>query len=311
MIKTQGIHHVSMMSRSAKTNLNFYSNILGLNLIKATVNHDDPLMIHLYYSTVDKGPGTILTFFITPDGRPGVIGNSMVSAIGLKISRNAMSFFEGRLVEAGYSTMREVKSGKQRLLFADPDGLPLTLVEDESSPESNAPQIVGIDHAQLIYGDIRKPKDFLTEYLGYDVVSETSDGAWMRAADSEIGQFLELRQLPHRGRGLYGNGTVHHIAFRVPSLEDQEPFRADVLHAKLSPSPVINRNYFQSIYYREPGGVLYEMATDGPGFDYDEPKDALGQVFVLPPWLESRRAEIEEAVALRSWFPYAQNEVQA
>jgi glyoxalase family protein len=292
-MKLEGIHHVTAITGDAQLNLDFYVGVLGLRLVKKTVNQDDPTVYHLFYADDDGSPGADLTFFEYPHAVRGVAGAGMVHRIDWRVGApEALDFWEQRLADAGTATRRT----DDRLVFADPEGLEHALgvsaVADKAltAAAPDIPQehaLCGFDGVRAYALNPAASDHLLRDGLGF------VDGP---------GGAMELRG-EHRG-GLYtydpppaaaprpGAGTVHHVAFASP-MDDHEAWRDRVLAHGGRPTPVIDRFYFRSIYFREPSGVLFEIATIGPGFATDESAEHLGEHLALPPFLEGRRADIE------------------
>jgi glyoxalase family protein len=288
----EGIHHISCITGDAAANVEFYVRVMGMRLAKKTVNQDDPSVYHLFYGDEHGSPGYDLTFFEYPGARPGRAGAGMIHRIALRVgSPEALDFWADRLAANG----REVERGDGYLRFADPEGLGLELVVDRSGDEpllANAPDIPA-EHAIRGFGGVRAYGDpavtagVVEELLGFQPRGE---GAW-EVRGSRRGGTYAIDPAPAE-RGIPGAGTVHHIAFAI-EMADEDAWHAAVTRAGQRPSPLIDRFYFHSIYFREPGGVLFELATMGPGFTADQPESELGSTLALPPFLEPHRAEIE------------------
>lgn len=296
-----GLHHVTAIAGDPQTNIDFYTGVLGLRLVKFTVNFDDPSTYHLYYGDGQGHPGTILTFFPWPDGMHGRIGTGQLTVTSFAVPEGALEFWRERLREHSVEC-RECGSpfDERGLSFADPDGLQLELV---SSPDANPDRawthgpvpagyaIRGFHRVTLSEEGFERTAALLTETLGFRL--QASEGNRFRYAISAggTGTIADVICTPAGRSGRVSVGTVHHVAWRTPTDEQQVKWR-DALRA-YNVTPVIDRKYFHSIYFREPGGVLFEIATDPPGFAIDEPADALGTHLLLPPWLESSRRELE------------------
>jgi glyoxalase family protein len=289
-----GIHHVTAICRDANLNVDFYSRILGMRFLKKTVNFDDPSAYHLYYGDGAGSPGT-LTFFPYPDGAKGVVGTGQTSAVALEIPTGSMEFWEKRLGDNEIFTSTEVRFGQQVLVFHDFDGMQIELFETDKPlapswdhaliPAEVAIQRVG--GVTLMESQLAPTESVLKE-MAFERVGEDGD----RIRFTSGGSWLDIivdRSLP-RGRGAIG--SVHHVAWRTPNDDQQAAWLERLTHLGFHASPVMDRNYFHSIYFREPGGVLFEIATDGPGFDVDEPVETLGTELKLPAHYESIRAEI-------------------
>lgn len=301
-----GIHHVTAISGDARENLDFYTRVLGLRLVKRSVNQDAPDTYHLFYADAEGRPGSDMTFFPWPAARPARPGAGMASEVGFAIPPGSIAYWQDRLATAGVAMGQPATLfGETRLTVRDPHGLPLALVESSqtietvawsASPVPEARQIRGFHAVRLPVAALEPSERFLAEGLGFRAVGK--DGAWSRFAASDGGssRWIDLREIPGAPRGLWGTGSVHHVAFRVPDAAAQIEIRQRVAAAGAQPTPVIDRFWFRSVYFREPGGILFEIATDGPGFTADETLDHLGERLILPPWLEERRPEIEAAL---------------
>ena len=298
-----GIHHVTAIAGDAQENLDFYVGVMGLRLVKRSVNQDAPDTYHLFYADGVGTPGTDLTFFPWPAMRPSRPGVGLAVEIAFAIPAGSLSYWEPRLAAHGVTTgEHETRFGERTLPFTDPHGLSLTLIETglarpwvpwQESPVPEESQLRGMHSVRLWERDITKTRAFLEGALGFE--SAGSEKAWERFSvdGGGPGRFVELKELPDERRGTWGTGGVHHVAWRVEDEAEELAVRAVVEQEGMNPTPPIDRFWFQSVYFREPGGVLFELATDGPGFERDEPAERLGETLILPPWLESRREEIE------------------
>lgn len=303
---TAGIHHVTAIAGDPQQNLDFYEGILGLRLVKRTVNFDDPTTYHLYYGDEMGRPGTILTFFPWPGAPRGRRGTGQVAATAFSVPREATDYWVERLAEHGVHFEGPVERFGERVIsFEDPDGLGLELVahadadelpywEDGSIPAESA--IRGFYGVTLWEEGYERTARLLTDTLGFRPVRD--DGSRFRYAAEGAGPsgLVDVLCLPGGRRGTVAVGTVHHIAWRAANDEEQLEWREEVAALGYNVTPVLNRNYFRSIYFREPGGVLFEIATDPPGFAVDEDVSELGTHLKLPPWLEGRREQIERVL---------------
>jgi glyoxalase family protein len=282
-MQLEGIHHITAITGDAPANVEFYVGVLGLRLVKKSVNQDDPTVYHLFYADPEAHPGSDLTFFEYPGLPRGRAGNGMVHRILWRVGSDAaLDFWEHRLPE---STRTDAG-----LLFADPEGLEHELivadVPDEPLPSTGAG--VPPEHALLGFHGVRAYRHDVGQSLLQDTLG--FDGELVRG---EKRQGLYITDAPPEANPLQGAGTVHHVAFGI-ALGDEAAWRERVAQSPdARPTPVIDRYYFRSVYFREPGGILFELATDGPGFTSDESLEHLGETLALPPMLESRRAEIE------------------
>jgi glyoxalase family protein len=301
-----GIHHVTAIAGDPQENVDFYNGLLGLRLVKRSVNQDDPGTYHLFYADGAGHPGSDLTFFPWPHLPPGKVGAGITTEVAFAVPVGTLDFWEKRLGGAGAKLgTREERFGERVLPCADPHGLPLAFVETTDdheftpwgeSPVPEASQIRRI-HAVRLWERVLAPTAVvLQDVLGFAPVGD--DGDWKRFGPpgGGSGRWVDVRETPDAPPGRMGRGSVHHVAYRVADEETQRRVRARVDAARLRPTPVIDRFWFRSVYFLEPGGVLFELATDGPGFAVDEDSAHLGERLVLPPWLEPERAKIEAAL---------------
>ena len=289
----EGIHHITAITGDAPANVEFYVGVMGLRLVKKTVNQDDPSVYHLFYADEEGRPGSDLTFFEYPGAAPGRAGAGMVHRIVWRVaSAKAIEFWRSRLTGRGVA----VETVDDRLRFSDPEGLAhelvISAVDDEplvggapDVPRSLALQ--GFDGVRAFSEDPARSESLLREALGF---SGGDGGAWEVRGDRRGGLYVYDRAPEERAR--QGAGSVHHVAFNTGS-EDQEDWRWRLIEAGVQPTPVIDRFYFRSVYFREPSGVLFELASDGPGFAADEDAEHLGERLSLPPDFESLREKIE------------------
>jgi glyoxalase family protein len=295
-MKLEGIHHVTAITADAPGNVDFYTRVLGLRLVKKTVNQDDPTVYHLFYADEKGDPGSDITFFEYPGLPRGRAGAGMVHTVSFRVaSDEALSFWVHRLGDEGINSELD----GLRLRFADPEGMGLELAVVETDDEplvANSPDLPaelalqGFDgvRAYALEPDASRP--FLEEALAFDA---TDDRSW-EARGEQRGSFYAYDEPPAE-RGLSGAGTVHHVAWASP-LDEHEAWRERVARAGARPTPVIDRFYFRSIYFREPSGVLFEIATLGPGFTADEPLETLGESLSLPPAYEPLRERLEHVL---------------
>jgi glyoxalase family protein len=292
-MKLEGIHHVTAITGDAPRNVDFYARVLGLRLVKKTVNQDDPTVYHLFYADEKGSPGSDITFFEYPHAAPGRAGAGMVHTVVWRVaSEAALDFWAERLAAEGVESERE----PGLLRFADPEGLEheLAVVETDDEPlVARHPEIPAEHALQGFHGvraysaDPQASRRFLEEALEFAPRDETT---W-EARGERRGSFYRY-DAPPAERGLGGAGTVHHVAWSSPP-EEHEAWRDRAAAAGARPTPVIDRFYFKSIYFREPSGVLFEIATIGPGFTADEPLEHLGESLSLPPAYESLRDQLE------------------
>ncbi|MCC5842700.1 MAG: ring-cleaving dioxygenase [Verrucomicrobia bacterium] len=287
---TTGLHHITAIASDGPKNLHFYQDILGMRLVKKTVNFDVPGSYHLYYGNKAGDPGTALTFFLWPDLSPARPGAGVTSLTRLAIPQGSLSHWESRLTGHRIDHTRERRFDEDILRFSDPDGLALALVE---RPLGEGEDIIGFDGAELRLRAAAPTQDLLFA-MGYKPYKTDADRERLIAGNPAAwGQYIDLWADPEAPGARQGLGAVHHIAFRAADDTHQAAFHTLAESRRLMPSPVMDRSYFRSIYFREPGGILFEVATDEPGFTVDEPLESLGRALKLPPPLEGRRAEIE------------------
>jgi glyoxalase family protein len=333
-----GIHHITAIARNPQRNVDFYSGLMGLRLVKLTVNFDDPTTYHLYYGNSLGHPGTILTFFPWSEAPTGYRGTGQVSTISFLIPSGSMTYWIDRLKSNDISFVGpSERFGDEFISFHDPDGLMLELI----SPSSDDSQeqllqleqtdnntwkenlidkeyaIRGFHSATLSEEGYERTASLLTDTLGFELIAkdnkedrfrfgiikknnsnqeeDTDTSQSSSSSSSSIGSFVDIVCQPEISRGYVGIGTVHHIAWRAANENHQLDLRKRIVEqAKLNPTPVLDRTYFRSIYFREPGGILFEIATDPPGFAIDEREEDLGKHLKLPQWLEPVRAKLEQ-----------------
>lgn len=296
-----GIHHVTAIGGDAAVNLDFYTRVLGLRLVKRTVNFDDPSTWHLYFGDRVGSPGTILTFFPHPYARNRQPGSSEVTDTAFAVPAGALAAWRDRLTAANITVEQTQFAGQAALAFADPHTTRLMLVESEGPAETVAwtdggvptdTAIRGFAGVRLAVPEVGPTAHLLAEVFGLTEYDPHKTSRWFDAGD---GQWIEVTPsaLP---RARFGAGAVHHVAFRVPDNHAQLALRERLIAAGISVTPVQERQYFRSIYFREPGGVIFEIATDVPRFTIDEPEAELGQSLKLPPWLEPQRAVLEQSL---------------
>lgn len=299
-----GIHHVTAIAGDPQRNLDFYTGTLGLRLVKLTVNFDDPGTYHFYFGDEAGAPGTILTFFPWPKARRGSQGTGQVSATSFAVPRASLDFWRARL--AGVHLPAEgagERFGEPVLRLADPDALPLEFVGVDDAPAarpwtgSDVPAehaIRAFHSATLAEVDQEPTAHMLTSVMGWRFVGREGDRFRYQAPAVGAATLVDVLRQPGRGEGRGGAGTVHHIAWRTPDAAAQIEWQRTLVGLGHRVSPVMDRTYFQSIYYREPGGVLFEIATDAPGFAVDEPHERLGQRLQLPATFQASRPLLEQ-----------------
>lgn len=303
----QGLHHITAIAGDPVRNLQFYRDCLGLRLVKRTVNFDDPFTYHFYFGDTVGSPGTILTFFPWPRARRGSAGAGMIEAVAFAVPSGSLDFWRRRLETAAVTVRDRPRIFDERgLAFTDPDGMQLELVEAAAPAPGEAVQpwsgIVPAEHAiRAFHGATEQVRRFeptdtlLRERLGFSLVAEESGRRRYRAGNTGIGVYDVVAD-PAAPEAIGGAGTVHHIAWKTADADSNLRWRERLTAAGVHVSPLMDRNYFHSIYFREPGGVLFEFATNGPGFAIDETAEALGSALKLPAQYEEHRARIEAAL---------------
>jgi glyoxalase family protein len=280
--------------------VDFYSGVLGLRLVKKTVNFDDPGTYHLYFGDEGGKPGTIMTFFPWPDAYRGRVGSGQVGTTSFVVPEGALPFWEERLLKFSVEYKKTERFEEEYLEFIDPHGLQLEIVARSEGEQSTwtfgavTPSygIKGFGGAVLLSAAPYVTEKVLTEVMGLEKIGQ--DGDYVRfKAKSDIGNVIDIKLSPE-ARGVSGVGTVHHIAWRASSYEDHERWQGHVKSNDLHVTEIIDRQYFNAIYFREGGQILFEIATDPPGFTRDETEDELGKSLLLPPWLEPHREQIQD-----------------
>ena len=306
MNRVNGLHHITAIAGPAQENLDFYAGVLGMRLVKRSVNQDDPGTYHLFYADAEGHPGTDLTFFPWAHLAAPRVGHGLAVEVSLEVPAGSLDFWAARLEGSGASIRpREVRFGDAVLPLVDPHGLKVALVEsarpqqrsftpwgDSMVPAEH--QIRGLYGAQIWEREAGSSASFLTSVLGFERLA-LQDG-WTRYGFADAPGVLDLRETPDERRGAWGVGTVHHLAWTVRDEDHQRLVRQQVEASGGHATEVIDRFWFKSVYFKEPGGVLFEIATEGPGFAADEDPAHLGEALVLPPWLESHRTAIEQAL---------------
>jgi len=300
-----GIHHVTALAGSPQKNLDFYAGILGLRLVKKTVNFDAPEVYHFYYGDELGQPGSILTFFPYGDIMKGRHGKGMLNTTSFSVPMASFDYWQQRLKKfnVAFKQPQERFTNEAFIYFEDEDGLGLELVFTDKDERSGFTYgsipleyaIKGFYNVEIWEEGYERTAALLTEQLDHTLIAEQSNRFRFAANDSP-GNYVDIICAPDSLKGLGGNGTVHHIAFATADKQSQDTVRERIMHRMLNPTPILDRQYFTSIYFREPGGVLFEVATAGPGFAIDEEKDHLGEALKLPEWFEPHRSIIEQAV---------------
>lgn len=301
-----GIHHITAIAGDPQTNIDFYAGVLGLRLVKVTVNFDDPGTYHLYYGDGVGHPGTILTFFPWPNAPRGRRGASQVTETAFAVPESAVDYWAARLAERGVPFQGPFdRFGERMISLADPDGLGIALIGSRTAKDERAYRwgpvplefaIRGFHSATLKETDYRKTAALLTETMGFKLAGQDGNRFRYTIEPGGTASVVDVIDAPDERHGRILSGTVHHIAWRTANDEEQLAWRRELSDLGYGVSPVMDRKYFHSIYYREPGGILFEIATDPPGFTVDEPLEELGSKLVLPPWLEPERKELESVL---------------
>lgn len=300
-----GIHHVTAIAGNAQKNLDFYAGILGLRLVKKTVNFDAPEVYHFYYGDEQGLPGSILTFFPYGNVQSGRHGKGMLNTTTFSVPLESIGYWQQRLKQfnINYKPAQDRFGSEAVIYFEDHDGLGLELVFNDTDKRPGftyghipaAYAIKGFYNVELWEEGYERTAGLLTEQMDHKLIAEKGNRFRFAATDTP-GNYIDILCSPDSLRGLGGNGTVHHIAFSTPDATTQEQARIKIAQRMLNPTPVLDRQYFTSIYFREPGGVLFEIATAGPGFAIDEDQQHLGEALKLPAQYEPYRSEIEKVV---------------
>jgi glyoxalase family protein len=301
-----GLHHITAIAGPAQENLDFYAGILGMRLVKRSINQDDPGTYHLFYADAEGHPGTDLTFFPWAHMAPPSPGHGLAVEVGLEVPAGSLAWWGDRLEHYGVAIGPiEARFGDKVLPLVDVHGMRLALTESgapharpftpwDGSPIPVERQIRGLYGAQIWERDEAGTAAFLTSALGFRVIGR--ENGWTRYGFEASPGVVDIKETPQKRRGAWGVGAVHHLAWTVKDLDEELAVRAQVEAAGGRATDVIDRFWFKSVYFKEPGGVLFEIATEGPGFAVDEDPARLGESLVLPPWFEPSRAEIERAL---------------
>ena len=302
-LKISGIHHITAIASSASENLAFYENVLGLRLVKKTVNFDDPYTYHMYYGDSEGSPGTIMTFFPWENLPRGKTGAGMVTSIAFSIPKGSVEYWRKQFKTHGVESMEGQRFGETLLQVEDPHGLSLELIEtpsvhtaaDRSRHSKTADnRIMGIHSATALLSSLDETQSLLVNLMGMKLHSKEGNRyRFKMALDDAVGLFYDVVIDARAEHGSQGGGTVHHIAFRTSSEDELRYWQKLFADTGFAVTPIRDRKYFKSIYFNEPGGVLIEIATDQPGFTADEPYESLGRDLKLPDKYESMRSEIE------------------
>jgi glyoxalase family protein len=300
-----GLHHVTAIASDPQRTLDFYVGLLGLRFVKRTVNFDDPTSYHFYFGDARGTPGTILTFFAWPGARRGIRGTGQVEATAFAIPRDSIGYWLERFKQHHVTAEKtSLRFGEEVIQFIDPDGLLIELIASSSRvrvepwPDTPVPAehaLHGFHSVSAALEGYEKTARLLTDSFGYRLIEESGNRFRFASPDDLApGRIVDLLCLPDTGMGRVAAGSVHHIAFRAKDEDEQLRWRKHLVDLGYNVTPVIDRTYFHSIYFREPGGVLFEIATEPPGFTLDEKLEELGKHLRLPPWMESAHSEIEK-----------------
>jgi len=302
----KGLHHVTAIARDPQRNIDFYRNVLGQRLVKRTVNFDAPDTYHFYFGDEIGSPGSILTFFAWPNMRRGVRGNAETNAVAYNVPNGSLGFWHDHLKQNGItSNPIEKRFGEDVLTFDDPDGMRVELVESasaapirfwEAGPIPPVYVLQGFHSVTLWLDEVEPTAELLTKQMGYTSAGNEGD-RYRFIGDSNVsGHIVDIVHRPGKLPAGFGSSSIHHIAFRTPTDEEQLEYQKKVREAGFRVTEVMDRSYFHSIYFRELGGVLFEIATEMPGFAIDEPTQSLGETLKLPEWYEPNRTAVEQSL---------------
>jgi glyoxalase family protein len=304
-VNPHGLHHVTAIATSPQRNVDFYTRALGLRLVKQTVNFDAPDSYHLYYGDEQGSPSSLLTFFPWPGVPKGRQGAGMTTATAFGVPGESLGWWHERFRTLRIDTEApRTCDGEEVLTFRDPDGMVIDLVASEGDHRSGWDGVADIPAEHAVRGlhaitlserQLDPSARMLTELLGMSLTGEGGDRSRFGMAGGGSGALIDV-YAGVRDRGLQAGGTVHHVAFRAPDLPTMTAWQQELMARGVSVTQILDRQYFKSIYFREPGGVLFEIATDAPGFAVDEPLLELGRKLKLPPWLEPDREQIAAAL---------------
>ncbi len=305
-MSVHGIHHVTCFSGDPQENLDFYVGVLGLRLVKRSVNQDAPEVYHLFYADGVGTPGTDLTFFPQPGIAPGKPGTGLSVEVRFAIPTGSAEYWRRRLREHHVEFANQACPFDETMIsFVDPHGLRLALVESDGPHEavpwerSAVPpehQLRGMHSVLAWEASLARSSSFLTQALGFEHLATEGVTHRFGVDGGGSGKLIDVQEVPDQSRGRWGLGSIHHVAWRTTDTDHEMVVRERVQASGAHPTPQIDRFWFKSVYFREPGGILFELATDGPGFDRDEDSSNLGEKLILPPWLEPHRAQIEAAL---------------
>ena len=314
----QGLHHVTAVTRDAQHSVDFYRNVLGQRLVKKTVNFDAPDAYHLYFGDEIGTPGSVLTFFAWSNVKRGVRGNGETAAVAYNVPEGSLGFWREYLQKQGVPTQPiEMRFEEEVLSLEDPDGMQVELVASgpaavirhwEPGPVPQASALSGFHSTTLWLDEIEPTAELLTGQMGYTFTERASNRHRFTGGPGSLARYIDILHRPRQPEDLpeqaiFGAGSIHHIAFRVPGDEQQLEYQASLRAAGYGVTPVRDRHYFHSIYFREPGGVLFEIATETPGFTIDETVETLGESLKLPEWFEPNRRLIEQELPAITFRP--------
>ncbi|MFN1835782.1 VOC family protein [Balneola sp. MJW-20] len=296
----KGIHHITVLAGDALRNVDFYTQVLGMRLVKKSVNQDDPGTYHLFYGNHSANPGSSLTFFPWPNAVKGEPGTGEAVNVGLQVPEKSASFWNERLKKYEIPFEEITIFGRNAYRFQDPDGLELDLVFEGSAKEKvdNVEYVIPAEVCiQGFWGTRlnlteKQGTEFILKELFEFELKEEQGNQYLYQTDAPVGHSVII-EISEEKRGKNGRGIIHHVAFRAENREELDEMRKTIGGFGLHPTQIIDRHWFRSVYYREPGGVLFEMASDDPGYTVDEEFEMLGEKLILPPWLESKRSQIE------------------
>jgi glyoxalase family protein len=301
-----GIHHVTSITGDVQKCVDFYVSVLGLRFVKKSINQDVPDTYHIYFGDYAGSPGTAMTFFGWPAWPTRRAGSGQVTTVSFAVPADSLDFWAGRLRELDVESSRTSRFGTDALVLADPDGIELELVGDIAPnfgwvPWPNSPvdpdhAIRGFHSVTMTVAEAAATVDLLVNTMGFRKSGQEGRRTRFETGNGGQDAILDVVESPEGPEGEESVGTVHHVAWRAKDAAHQAEWREMLVKAGRNVTPVIERYYFKSIYYREPGGILFEIATDGPGFNVDEPIESLGSTLSLPPWFKVRRDELDKTL---------------
>lgn len=292
MLQTAGIHHITAIVNDPQRNIDFYTTVLNLRLIKKTINFDRPEVYHFYFGNDTGDPGTIITFFPWPSLPKGRIGTSQVGVSSFAVAPGSLSFWKNRLAQFNIQLIESHRFNEKSIQFTDPDGLILEITERKGLLHNNSREIQGFAGATLFSAQPNKTADVLENMLGMECIGQ--EGEYLRfKASGNLGQIIDIKLSP-TVRGLAGAGTVHHIAWRAENQQQHQQWHELLTAKEYFPTEILERKYFKALYFQDGGGIQFEIATDEPGFTIDEEIEHLGEKLMLPTWMEGRRSKLEK-----------------